>query len=112
EFDAVYARVGGSEQAKADIRKLKIADIDGLTSSSKVFWRKPHKKAPNNLYSSIEIIRETQKERGYNLTGSYEGFKFYTEDTNIEGYPANSLLINYIQNNTTKYVYDSDKKVY
>ncbi|WFA09554.1 DUF3048 domain-containing protein [Tissierella sp. Yu-01] len=112
EFDAVYARVGGSEQAKADIRKFKIADIDGLTSSSKVFWRKSHKKAPNNLYSSIEVIRETQKERGYNLTGSYEGFKFYTADTNIEGYTANSVLINYIQNNTTKYVYDSDKKVY
>ena len=32
EFDAVYVRVGGSEQAKKDSINLKIADIDGLTS--------------------------------------------------------------------------------
>jgi hypothetical protein len=112
EFDAVYVRVGGSEQAKSDIKKLGIADIDGLTSSSKVFWRKPHKKAPNNLYSSMEIIRETQKERGYNLSGEYEGFKFYDKDTDIQGYDANIVLINYIQNNTTKYIYDIEKKLY
>ncbi len=112
EFDAVYARVGGSEQAKSDIRNLGIADIDGLTSSSNVFWRKSGKKAPNNLYSSMEVLREAQKERGYSLSGEYEGFKFYEEDTVVEGSPAYSIFISYMSNNTTKYVYDSDTKLY
>ena len=112
EFDAVYVRVGGSEQAKKDIINLKIADIDGLTSSSKVFWRKPHKKAPNNLYSSMEIIRQTQEERNYNLTGKYEGFEFFAEDTDIQGNEAKSILINYFNNNTSKFKYDEEEKVY
>lgn len=112
EFDAVYVRVGGSEQAKSDIKTLKIADIDGLTSSNKVFWRKNHKKAPHNLYSSMEIIRQTQEERKYNLTGKYEGFKFNEDDMDMQGYPANSILINYISGNTTKYTYDEENKLY
>lgn len=112
EFDALYVRVGGSEQAKSDIKNLGIADIDGLTSSNKVFWRNSLKRAPNNLYSSMEVIRQTQLERGYKTTGTYEGFKFYDEDTNIEGYSANSILINYMSNNTTKYTYNSEKKLY
>lgn len=112
EFDAVYARVGGSEQAKTDIRSLGIADIDGLTSSSKVFWRKSGKRPPHNLYTSMEVLRETQVERGYNLSGDYEGFKFFEEDTPIEGYPANSIFIDYLSNNTSKYLYDLESKLY
>ena len=37
EYDAVYVRAGGSKQAKEDVRKLKMADIDSMSSSSKVF---------------------------------------------------------------------------
>ena len=112
EFDAVYVRVGGSQQAIKDVRNLKIADIDAMSSSNKVFWRKSHKKAPNNLYTSMEIIRQTQEEKNYNLTGEYEGFKFYSDDTNIQGDEARSILINYFNNNTSKFTYDEDKKVY
>lgn len=112
EFDAIYVRVGGSEQAKSDIINLNIADIDGLTSSNKVFWRNSNKKAPNNLYSSMDVIRQTQIDRGYNATGVYEGFQFNEEDKDIQGYAANSILINYMSNNTTKYTYDLQNKLY
>lgn len=112
EFDAIYARVGGSEQAKSDIRNLGIADIDGLTSSSKVFWRKSEKRAPHNLYSSMEVLRQTQEERGYKLNGEYEGFKFHEDDTDLAGSTANSIFINYMNSNTSKYVYDSATKLY
>ena len=39
EYDPIYVRVGGSPQAKKDIIQLKIADIDGLSSSNKVLWK-------------------------------------------------------------------------
>lgn len=112
EFDAAYVHVGGSEQAKSDIKSLKIADIDGLTSSNKVFWRNKNKKSPNNLYSSMDVIRKTQQERGYNLTGKFEPLKFNEEDKDIEGYSGKSILINYMRNNTTQYTYDDENKVY
>ena len=112
EYDAVYVRVGGSEQAKSDIKTLKVADIDGLSSSPKVFWRKSHKKKPHNLYSSMDIIRETQKEKGYKMEGSYKAFKFKEDEADIEGDIANKVSINYRKDNNTTYNYDEEKKVY
>ncbi len=112
EYDAVYVRVGGSEQAKSDVQTLKVADIDGLSSSNKVFWRKNHKKAPHNLYSSMEVIRKTQEERKYKMVGEFTPFKFMEEDTEIEGSIANKVGINYRKDNSTEYKYDSEKKVY
>lgn len=112
EYDAVYVRVGGSNQAMKDIKELKIADIDGLTSSNKVFWRKSHKKMPHNLYSSMEVIRVTQEERKYKMTGQFTPFKFREDDTDIEGSIANKVIINYRKDNNTEYIYDEEKKVY
>lgn len=112
EYDPVYVRVGGSVQAKKDILALKVADIDGLTSSGKVFYRKSHKKRPHNLYSSMDIIRSTQAERGFKLEGDYSEFKFYDDDTDIDGFDAKDITINYNGENKTQYVYDEEKKVY
>lgn len=114
EYDPVYVRCGGSEAAKADVRKLKIADIDALTSSNRVFWRynKTGKRKPHNLYTNMEVIRKTQKERKYRLKGNFETFEFNQEDINIDGIQANTVKIEYFDNNTTKYVYDAENKVY
>lgn len=114
EYDAVFVRCGGSEQAKRDVKELKLADIDGLASEKNVFWRyyDTGKKIPNNLYSSIDIIRRTQKNRGYRLTGDFEPFKFHEKEMNIQGDEANIVIIKYSSSNSTKYVYDSEEKVY
>ncbi|WMM23496.1 DUF3048 domain-containing protein [Tissierella sp. MB52-C2] len=112
EYDAVYVHVGGSAQAKTDIKSLKIADIDGLSSSNKVFWRKSHKKMPHNLYSSMEVLRTTQEERKYRLDGEYKPFKFNEDDMEIEGNIANNIIIKYRKNNTTEYNYDTENKIY
>ncbi|GFN34697.1 DUF3048 domain-containing protein [Tepidimicrobium xylanilyticum] len=114
EYDPVYVRVGGSPEAKRDIKNYKIADIDGLSSSNRVLWKnkKVGKKAPHNTYTSMEAIRKTQLERGYRETGNYEGFKFNEEDVNLIGFAAEKVQINYFKNNTTLYRYNPDEKVY
>lgn len=112
EYDAVYVHIGGSQQAKSDIKTLKIADIDGLSSSNKVFWKKSHKKMPNNTYSSMEAIRTTQEERKYKIIGEYTPFKFKEDEMDIEGNSANSITIKYRKDNTTDYNYDQDNKIY
>lgn len=112
EYDAIYVRVGGSDEAKDDVKSLKIADIDGLTSSNKVFWRVNHKKMPHNLYTSMEVIRKTAEERNYKNTGDFEGFKFNEEDLSLEGYNANGIKINYGNNNTTEYNFHEEEKIY
>lgn len=112
EYDAVYVRVGGSEEAKAMIKNLKVADIDSLNSSSQVFWRNNNKKMPHNLYTSIDTIRKTQEDKGYRMLGEYSSFKFNEEDLDILGFDANSIEINYFNNNKTEYVYDMEENIY
>lgn len=112
EYDAVYVRVGGSNQAMKDVKALKLADIDGLSSSNKVFWRKSHKKKPHNLYSSMEAIRTTQEERKYRMMGEFTPFKFHEDEMDMEGSIANKVIINYRKDNNTEYIYDTEKKIY
>lgn len=114
EYDPVYVRVGGSPEAKRDIKELKIADIDGLSSSNKVLWknREVGKRAPHNTYTSMEVIRKTQLERGYKESGDYIGFKFNEVDVDLDGFKAERVEIAYFKNNNTKYIYKPEDKVY
>jgi len=112
EYDAVYVRAGGSKQAKEDVRKLKMADIDSLSSSSKVFWRNKSKRMPHNLYTNMEVIRQEQERRGYRLEGNIPRIPFNKEDKDLVGYDANHILLRYNKNNTTEYIYDQELKLY
>ena len=112
EFDAVYVRAGGSEEAKNDIKSLGLADIDSLSSSSKVFWRNNDKNMPHNLYTSMEVIRQTQEDRGYRMNGDIPLIPFNEEDTDLDGFMAKDILINYEGGNNTAYSYDEKSKSY
>lgn len=112
EYDAIYVRVGGSPQAKKDVESLKLANIDGMSSSDKVFWRKSHKKMPHNLYTSMEAIRQAQEDRKLRMTGEYTPFKFKEDEADIEGGIANKVIIDYNKSNNTTYDYDPENKIY
>lgn len=112
EYDAMYVHVGGSEQAKNDIRSLRLADIDGLASGKDVFWRKSHKKAPNNMYSSMEALKKEAERRGYRENADYTPFKFKEDESDILGESAEKIIINYRRDNITEYKYDAEEKIY
>lgn len=112
EMDSVYVHVGGSVEAKNDIRRLGIADIDGLSSNKKVFWRESHKKAPNNLYTDLQVLKEEQVKKGYREETNRDYFLFNIEDESIEGKICNEIIIKYLNPNTTKYEYDEKEKEY
>ena len=75
EFDPFYVHVGGSMQALSDIKKIGIADIDGLTSGA--FWRLNHKKAPHNMYTSSEALISEAKRMGFDLQKNVSFLSFY-----------------------------------
>lgn len=95
EYDALYVHIGGSEQAKSDIKALKMADIDGLSSGGDIFWRKKHKPIPNNMYTNYEAIMKQSKRRKYNKNGSFETLKFNEKDIEIEGKELSEIKIPY-----------------
>lgn len=114
QYDPVYVRAGGSDEAKEYIKELNISDIDAITNSQNTFFRndKVGKKSPHNLYTSMESIRRTQLEKGYNTEAIYDGFKFYEEDTKMKGQDAVQVNIKYNEENSTSYIYNEKDKVY
>ncbi|MCT4632877.1 MAG: DUF3048 domain-containing protein [Firmicutes bacterium] len=119
EYDSIYVHVGGSQQAKADIKNLKMAEVDGLSSGKNVFWRLSHKKIPHNMYSSTEAIRREQARKNYRTTYDFEGNKIYMEDHDIDGEDLASIVFRYKYPSKgdktgyySGYKYDTEKKVY
>ena len=70
ENDAIYVHYGQSPQAKSDISKLSIADINGINESTKNFWRVSSRYAPHNAVTSTERINAIIKRQKYRTTSS------------------------------------------
>lgn len=113
EFDSYFVHVGGSNQAFADIKNKKVADIDATSRGSDVFWRKNHKRMPHNMYSNYEALKHAAEKSQYRQEPQINGFKFSSsiEDMN-KGEIANNINIRYSKGFEPSYIYDDENKVY
>ncbi len=112
EHDALYVRVGGSGQAEEEIIKYNVDDIDARSSRSSIFWRKSHKKAPNNLYSDMTTLRDEAEEKDFNRKKNKKVFSFNRDDRDLDGFLANEIDITYNTTNNTYYSYNKEEKIY
>lgn len=117
EFNPYYVHVGGSMAALSDIRKYKMADIDGLSSGA--FWRENHKKAPHNMYSSSEVLLKDALRLKYLEHVDVSFLKFYETYTELEGEPATEIAFAYKEPTqsdkigyTTSYSYNDEDSLY
>ena len=118
ENDAICSHLGQSPQAESDIKTYKMDDINGQVydtgksrTSSSLFWRVSHKKAPHNAYTSIGSLKEIAKKQGYKLTSNANSVLNYTSkevDLSILDNPtvANDVVIPYASNHKVEYKYD------
>lgn len=112
EYDALYVRVGGSGEAEEDIIRYNVNEIDARKSSSSIFWRKTHKKAPNNLYSDMDTLRNEAIRKNLNEKKETKVFSFNREDQDASGLLANEINIVYNNENSTDYIYNEEEKLY
>lgn len=114
ENDAIYVHYGWSPQAKKDISKLKVNNINGLVESSTNFWRVKDKSAPHNAVSSSKNILELAKNKGYSTTSNKKSvLNYVSEDVELESNQvANSFSIKYSDYNTASYTYNKETKRY
>ncbi len=112
EYNPLYVHVGGSQQALIDVRELKMADIDALSSGKNVFWRQNHKPIPNNMYTDIEAIRREATRKGYTLSPDFTPLNFYIKDTLINGEDLKVIKFPYRDNYISEFRYDDKNKEY
>ena len=79
ENDAIYVHYGWSPQAESDIRTLAVNNINGITESTKSFWRVSGKSAPHNVITSTEKIMQIAERKGYRTTSESESVLNYTK---------------------------------
>lgn len=72
-FNATYAHVGGSPAALAQIKELKVKDLDQFANAG-AYQRVTQRYAPHNVYSSIEQLYKLAESKGY-TTGTFTGFE-------------------------------------
>jgi hypothetical protein len=94
-YDPLYVHVGGSDQAFIDIKRYKMADVDGLSVGSGVYYRTQHKSMPHNMYTSYEGIIKEQTRRNYNQEVTYEGLSIQNFKSQIKGTEISELKVVY-----------------
>ena len=133
ENDAIYVHHGWSPQAESDISKLGVNNINGITESSKSFWRVKDKSAPHNLLTSTEKILQIAERKGYKKTSEKESVLNYVADEykltdkytvkteenstesaqNVENViSATTVTIPHSKLQTVKYEYNAETKTY
>ncbi len=114
ENDAIYVHYGWSPQAQSDISTLGVNNINGISETTKEFWRVKDKRSPHNVATSTEKILEIANRKGYRTTSSKESVLNYTTDEiNLEeGQVAEDITIPYSASNTVEWLYNSETKRY
>lgn len=114
ENDAIYVHYGWSPQAQSDIRTLGVNNINGISETTKEFWRVKEKRSPHNVATSTEKILEIANDKGYRTTSSSESvLNYVTEEVDLEnGNVADTVTIPYSQSNVVKWEYNSETKRY
>ncbi len=114
ENDAIYVHYGWSPQAESDISTYNVNNINGISESSKEFWRVKDKSSPHNVVTSTENILNIAKRKGYRTTSSDKSILNYkAEEVNLEeGQNATKISIPYSTSNTVSYEYNETTKMY
>lgn len=123
ENDAIYAHLGLSPQAQSQMPQYGINNINGQSydtgkarTTSSLYWRAKHKKAPHNAYTNTESIRQIAENKGYRTTSDKESVLNYVEtEVNLEreeAVIANTILIPYTNSHKVEYKYDATTKRY
>ena len=114
ENDAIYVHYGWSPQAQSDIRTLGVSNINGISETTKEFWRVKEKRSPHNVVTSTDKILEVAQNKGYKTTLSSDSvLNYVTSEVNLEnGEMAEDITIPYSQSNIVEWKYNSETKRY
>lgn len=118
ENDAIYAHLGMSPQAETQMKEFGINNINGqiydtgkARTTSSLYWRAKHKKAPHNAYTNTSSIYQIAKTKGYKTTSNKESVLNYVEEevtlNSSDAIIANDIKISYTTSHKVEYKYDS-----
>lgn len=115
-YKAVMSHAGASPEGYGILQKQKKPYLDEISNAGPYYWRSKDRKAPHNLYSNLEKLREGAAKRGYDNDKPQIAYTF-TEAGSVASDPlaktAEQLsFIFTLKNYKVGYQYDASTSVY
>jgi hypothetical protein len=112
-YGAVLAHAGGSMDAYAILQQQGKPYLDEISNGGGFFWRSKERKAPHNLYSSLEQLRAGAEKRAYKLDTVIPAYSFTETGADDPGEPASSISLTFqLKSYKVGYEYDSATGLY
>jgi len=116
-LDALIVHAGWSQEAMNMLSSRKLDHFDEVYGDHPYYWRDKEAKAPHNLYTSVEKIRQGASDK--KMHGEWKGVKplfQVREDGDAAAAPgaapAGSVKVPYIRGYAVEYSYDMGSKLY
>lgn len=109
--NAVVVSAGGSKEALANIKGDGYPHLDGIHADEKYFSRVSFRKAPHNLYTDFDRMKQAVKDKGFDQTSSAK-YTFSEDASTTKGQSAQSIDLTYHRLYDCGYRYDAKSGSY
>lgn len=115
--DGILVHAGWSQEAMNLMVRHKLNHLDQVYGDHDYYWRDKSRKAPHNLYTSVELIRKGAEAKKFRATWTDPVLTFKRAEQKagagaIGGETAESVTIPYLQSYTVGYSYDKAAGTY
>lgn len=111
-LNAYFVHCGGSPQAYRLFKQNFIPHIDAIYTGGGIFFRTSDRKAPHNLYSSMEKLLSFFDKNGYIMQKTYKTYPLTDDVVNKWDSENTKIRITFSGWYYVRYEYDEQKKVY
>lgn len=112
-LDAVIVHAGWSQDAMDIMAGRKLAHLDQVYGDDAYYWRSADRKAPHNLYTSVDKMKQGAEARKFRKEWNGPILTFAKDrKTALQGQPVMRIQIPYIQGYEVSYEYDSAAGMY
>ncbi|OPH00303.1 hypothetical protein B2I21_00820 [Chryseobacterium mucoviscidosis] len=107
-YDGVLVHAGGSPDAYSILQKQQKQHMDEISNSGPYFWRSSDRKAPHNLYTSADKLREGADTKGYSHDFKSPVYTYNEESATSAGELAKQFELHYLLE-SYRVTYDYDE---
>ncbi|QJC53554.1 DUF3048 domain-containing protein [Paenibacillus albicereus] len=115
-LDAVLIHSGGSPDGYGMLSREKLDHMDEITNAGAYFWRDKSRKAPHNLYTSLEKLAAGSAKKGFETTqrGAVRTLPFVSDPEQAPpGRPSSGLEVTFLlESYKVSYAYDAAARTY
>jgi hypothetical protein len=113
-LDAVIVHAGWSQDAMNILSSRKLAHLDQVYGDHAYYWRASDRKAPHNLYTSVELMAKGATDRKFRKEWNAPQLAFAKEEalSPLSGPEALHIEIPYIRGYVVSYEYDKAAGMY